>query len=165
MQLLLLIPAFLTIYFVFKSRTPAKPGAFAATPGVKYALALPAAAPACHWEDGGRYNTEVVVESAFQNVIRELAGEHGECSADATFLAVLVPDDLNPYDDKAVTVFLDGRVVGHMAQEDALNLRRKLGRGGMADQPTTCDARVRGGGLWQGKRLTYSVALDIPSFD
>ncbi|MFM9436651.1 hypothetical protein ACFDR9_003736 [Janthinobacterium sp. CG_23.3] len=165
MQLLLLIPAFLTIYFVFKSRPASKPGAFATPSGVAYSLVLPAAAPACHWRDGGRYNTEVVVESAFQGVIRALAGEHGADKANVPYQAVLVPDDLNPYDDKAVTVFLGGTVVGHLAQEDALNLRRKLGRGGIADAPTSCDAMVRGGGLWQGKRLTYSVVLDIPSFD
>ncbi|MDC8756330.1 hypothetical protein [Janthinobacterium fluminis] len=164
MQLLLLIPAIGVIYWVFKSRAPSRRDA-AAAPLRKHVLAPPASAPACHWQDGGRYATEVVVESAFQGVIRALAGEPGERGADAPFPAVLVPDDLNAYDDKAVAVFVAGQLVGYLAREDALNLRRKLGRGGMAGLPTSCDARVRGGGLWQGKRLSYNVVLDIPSFD
>ena len=167
MSLLLLLALACVIYLLFnnKNKKPAARRAAASTAAVPYTLAPPAAEPACHWRDGGRYDTEVVVESAFQGAIRGLAGEHGERNADRTCQAVLLPDDLNPYDDKAVMVFVEGQAVGYLERADALLLRGKLGRKGVPGQPTSCDAKIRGGGLWQGKRLTYSVALDIPPTD
>ncbi len=131
----------------------------------KYVPDLPATAPALHWSDEGRYASEVENESAYQDTIRQLAGEHGEKNADTRYLAILLPDDNNPYQDKAVAVFINTRLVGYLAHSDALRLRRKLGRKDIVGQPTSCDAAIRGGGAWNGKRLSYAVWLDVQPFD
>jgi len=165
MPLLLLLVAAVILYFLFKNNSPAMKDRAALPAGAKYAPPLPTSAPAHHWHDGGRYQTDVVVESAYQDAIRTLAGEHGDSKANAKHQAILVPDDLNPYYDKAVAVFIDGREVGYLDRDDALRLRRKLGMKELTGLPTSCDAVVRGGGLWEGKRLSYSVMLDIEPFD
>ena len=40
--------------------------------------------------------------------------------------AVLVLDDDNPYDNKAVRVEIDGYLVGHLSRENARQYRKKL---------------------------------------
>lgn len=148
------------LYFLLRSgfkggATPAKPVQRT------YAPQLPTAAPALHWEDGGRYLVEVVAESRYDDVIRQLAGEHGDRSADARLPAVLSPDDLNPYEERAVVVFIGGQLVGHLSPKDALALRQRLAMKELSGKPTSCDAVIRGGGLWEGKRLKYAVWLDL----
>lgn len=137
-----------------------------ATPAArKYVPDLPPGAAAFHWSDAGRHQCEVDNESVHQPAIRQLAGAHGDQNAATKHLATLVPDDLNPYQDKAVAVFIDGRLVGYLAHDDALRLRRKLGRQDIVGQVTSCDAVIRGGGLWNDKRLAYAVWLDLQPFD
>ncbi len=121
----------------------------------------PAEAPACHWSDAGRFQVEVVIESKFQPVLKELAGEHGESPAMTRYQATLVPDDDNPYEYKAVTVFIAGRLVGQLSPKAALKFRSLLALKEIADKPTTCNAMIRGGHYWQGKQLSYFVLLEI----
>lgn len=126
-----------------------------------YVPKLPATAPVLHWSDNGRYQVEVVAESRYQDLIRQLAGAHGDQGAEVRLTAVLVPDDLNPYEERAVVVFINGQLVGYLAPKDALALRQRLAMKDIAGQPTSCDAVIRGGGLWEGKRLNYGLWLDI----
>ncbi len=126
-----------------------------------YTPALPQAAPAKHWSDAGRFQTEVVAESRYQATIRQLAGEHGEQSANARHPAILVPDDMNAYEAAAVAVFVSGQMVGYLEPKQALAFRRLLAQQELSGQPTGCDALIRGGGRWEGKRLSYSVSLDL----
>jgi hypothetical protein len=122
---------------------------------------LPEGEPAHRWTDGGRFQLDVLGESRYQETIRELAGEHGDTSAEAIHPALLLPDDHNPYEDKAVAVFLSGRMVGYLAPKDALAFRERLERLALAGKLTSCDGVVRGGGMYEGKRLSYSVSLDV----
>lgn len=165
MPFLLILATALLLYFLYKNKRPPH-GRRAVKPSrTQYQPDAPLQAPACHWQDGGRYETEVVAESAYQNTIRQLAGAHGDDNAKTAHTAILLPDDAYPYDDKAVAVFVEGRVVGYLAREDARRLRRKLERKELAGQPTSCASEIRGGALWQGKRLAYVVALDLEPFD
>jgi hypothetical protein len=52
-------------------------------------------------------------------------------------------------------------MVGYLAPKDALAFREMLARHEIAGQLTSTDGAVRGGGEWQGKRLAYTVALDV----
>ena len=133
--------------------------------GVAYVPQLPEGAPALHWSDGGRYMVEVVNESRYQNTLRELAGAHGDAAADARHTALLLPDDRNAYEDKAVAVFLNGRMAGYLATKDALRFRQRLAQKEIPAALTSCDAIVRGGAVWQGKHLAYVVVLDIEPFE
>jgi hypothetical protein len=76
-----------------------------------------------------------------------------------------VCDDANPFQDKAIAVFIDGLLVGYLAHGDALRLHRNLGHQDLVGQLTSCDAVIRGGGLWNGKRLSYAVWLDLSPFN
>jgi hypothetical protein len=55
--------------------------------------------------------------------------------------------------------------VGYLSHNDALRLRRNLGRMDLVGQLTSCDAVIRGGGLWNGKRLSYAVWLDLQPYN
>ena len=132
----------------------------APTAGASYIPATPAA-PSVHWSDDGRFLTEVVAESRYQATVRELAGAHGDQSADTRLPAVLAVDPANPYDDKPVAVFVAGRMTGYLSPKDALAFRELQRRAEIDGQPVSCDAAVRGGAMWEGKRLQYAVWVDV----
>ncbi|MFA9215966.1 MAG: hypothetical protein ACEQSK_02570 [Sphingomonadaceae bacterium] len=115
----------------------------------------PAEAPALHWSDDGHFLTEVVIESKFQPVLKQLAG------GAQRYLATLVPDDANPYEYTAVTVFIEGQWVGQLSPKAALKLRSLLALRELKGKPSTCDAMIKGGNEWQGKQLSWFVVLDI----
>jgi len=153
------------LYYVFSGRTKVEPLQKALISVRQYVPAIPATAPAHHWSDNGRYASEVENDSIYQPAIARLAGEHGPGNADEKCLALLVCDDANPFQDKAIAVFIDSELVGYLAHSDALRLRRTLGRQDLVGRLTSCDAVIRGGGLWNGKRLAYAVWLDLQPFD
>jgi hypothetical protein len=136
-----------------------------AGPAVKYAPVFPTEEPALHWQDGGRYQMEVVAESVYAGTVKRLAGPHGDARANTQLRALLLPDDDYPFDDKAVAVFIEGELVGYLSRDDARRFRRKLDRKDLNGKVTSTDAAIRGGGVWNGKRLSYEVWLDIDPFD
>jgi hypothetical protein len=161
LNLIIIVLALVTLVFLLKGGPKApqwqpkgKPAGGSYTP-------LPEGEPAHHWSDEGRFQLEVVGESRYQAAIRELAGDHGDAPANARHPALLLPDDHNPYEDKAVAVFLAGQMVGYLAPKDALAFRERLARMDLAGKLTSAEGVVRGGGLFEGKRLSYSVSLDI----
>ena len=153
------------LYYVFSGRSKVEPLKKALISVRRYVPAIPAGAPARHWSDNGRYASEVENDSIYQPAIARLAGEHGPGNANEKCLALLVCDDANPFQDKAIAVFIDSQLVGYLAHGDAQRLRRTLGREDLVGQLTSCDAVIRGGGLWNGKRLAYAVWLDLQPFD
>ncbi|WP_295994637.1 hypothetical protein [Rugamonas sp.] len=164
LALVILIATVLVVRAILRSG-PARAAALPLPSGVPYVPALPEGESALHWSDGARYLVEVVNESRYQATLKELAGAHGERAADARYRAMLVPDDRNAYEDKAVAVFLNGRMAGYLATKDALRFRQRLAAKEMPAALTSCDAIVRGGGMWQGRHLSYVVVLDIEPFE
>lgn len=158
LSLLIIAGTAAAAYAIIRSKPPAPQREWNAAP---YQPQPPAAPPALHWEDGGRFMVEVVIESKYQPVLKELAGTHGDAPAEARYSATLMPDDANPYEDKAVTVFVDGRYVGQLAAKEAVVFRQRLALKEAEGQPSSCAAIVRGGGLFEGRRLSYVVALDL----
>ena len=158
---LLIIAATVAVVYAIIKTNPVKPQPLPLPTGVPYEPVLPATAPAAHWSDEGRFQVEVITESRYQPVLKELAGEHGEQAAAAPYLATLMPDEHNAYENAAVAVFLAGRMVGYLQQKEAIKFREHLRRKEIPGQLTTTEAQVRGGALWQGKRLSYVVVLDL----
>lgn len=163
LNLAIIVVAVLALYFILKGRPkaaalPVHPGAGSYTP-------VPEGEPAHRWSDGGRFELEVLGESRYRDTIRGLAGDHGDANADARHPALLLPDDANPYEDKAVAVFLSGEMVGYLAPKDAQAFRQLLARRELEGKLTSTDGAVRGGGTWEGKKLAYSVWLDVPRKD
>jgi hypothetical protein len=153
LSLLIIAVTALVVYAIIKTN-PAKPMPLP-PPGKPREARLPDTAPVLHWSDQGRYQVEVVNESKYAPVLAALAALRTD------YVATLVPDDGDPYDSQAVTVFLDGRMAGYLSRKAALRLRELLRAKEISGMPTTCDAQIRGGGSWEGKRLAYVVALDI----
>jgi hypothetical protein len=159
-SLLIIIATAAVVYAIIKTN-PVKAKPLPLPSGVPYEPKLPDTAPALHWSDGGRFLVEVVNESRYQSTLQALAGEHGDSAAAAPYLATLMPDDRNAYENAAVAVFLEGRMVGYLSPKAAIKLRDLLRRKEAEGQLSSCDAQVRGGALWQGKRLSYVVVLDV----
>jgi len=159
-SLLIIVATAAVVYAIIKTN-PNKPKALPLPSGVPYEPALPDSAPVLHWSDGGRFMVEVMNESRYQPTLRALAGEHGDNAAAAPYVATLMPDDRNAYENEAVAVFIEGRMVGYLSQKASLKFRELLRKKEASGQLSTVDAQVRGGTLWQGKRLSYVVVLDV----
>jgi hypothetical protein len=159
LNIAIIVVALLALYYLLKGRPKAAPPQ--GQPAGGSYTPVPEGEPARHWSDGGRFELEIVGESRYRDAIRALAGEHGDARADARHPAMLLVDDDNPYEDKAVAVFLSGRMVGYLAPKDALAFRHMLARHEIDGKLTSTDGAVRGGSMWEGKRLAYSVWLDV----
>lgn len=158
---LLIIAATAAVVYAIIKTNPNQPKPLPQPSGVPYEPKLPDSAPALHWSDGGRYMVEVMTESRYQPALRALAGPHGDNAAAASYVATLLPDDLNAYEKFAVAVFIEGRMVGYLSEKASIKFRELLRKREATGQLTTCDAQVRGGLLWQGKRLQYVAVLDV----
>jgi hypothetical protein len=163
-SLLIILATAAVVYAIIRSN-PNQPKPLPLPSGVPYEPRLPDSAPAHHWSDDGRYMVEVMTESRYQPALRELAGAHGDGAAAATYVATLMPDDHNAYENAAVAVFIAGRMVGYLSPKAALRLRELLRKREIPGQLSTCSAQVRGGALWQGKRLQYVAVLDVEPLD
>lgn len=163
-SLLIIVATALVVYAIIKTN-PAKPMVLPPRPATPYEPKLPDTPAALHWSDDGRFLVEVVNESRYQQTLKALAGDHGDQPAKVPYLATLVPDDANPYESAAVAVFLNGRMAGYLSQKASLAFRANLKREEVADRITTCDAQVRGGGVWKNSRLSYVVVLDMETLE
>ncbi|MBV6323926.1 hypothetical protein [Duganella violaceipulchra] len=163
-SLLIIAVTGLVVYAIIKTN-PAKPMPLPERPATPYEPKLPDVAPALHWSDDGRFLVEVVNESRYQATLKALAGDHGDQAAATPYLATLVPDDVNPYESAAVAVFLNGRMTGYLSPKASLTFRALLKHKEIEGQVTSCDAQVRGGGVWQSGHLAYVVVLDIEQLE
>lgn len=141
-----------------------KPSQPRARPNVRSAR-LPPSGVIHEWLPEGRFEFDVVGESAYQDALRRLAGQHGESTCREEVDAELVPEDGNEFDDLAVAVKVGGELVAYFSREDARSFRRRLAQKGLSDQKTKCRAMIVGGGVDKtGKAYHYGVRLDIKPF-
>jgi hypothetical protein len=112
----------------------------------------------------GTYEIEVVGVSHYQRELEQVCGGRSEESARVKTTAVLVLDDDNPYDSKAVRVEIDSCVVGHLSRKNARQYREKLKEAGHPRITASCKALIIGG--WDrgnGDRGYFGVRLDLPT--
>ncbi|ODT70407.1 MAG: hypothetical protein ABS69_15420 [Nitrosomonadales bacterium SCN 54-20] len=119
---------------------------------------------AYEWPDNGD-ECDIVGESYYQDAIKLLAGPDDENIGSKKFKAFLIPEDNNPYDNKAVRVDIDGMTVGYFGREDARSFRRRLGAKKLSGQITACKAVVIGGRGPRGEQWNYDIFLSIEAFD
>lgn len=106
----------------------------------------------------GDYGTEIVGESHYQRALESLAGGRSEDGAEDYISAVLVHEDDNPHDPKAVRVDIKGKTVGYLSREDARTWRAKA----PGSSRHECPAVIVGG--WDrggGDRGHFGVRLDL----
>lgn len=122
--------------------------------------------PAFAWPARNEYDFEVVGESFYQPVLKALMGDPADPAMDGRGTAILVPDDSNPHDNKAVKVTVQGFTIGHLSREDARSYRRRLASKKMGMVPASCGLQITGGyTLTDGKQAYYGVVLDLKPFE
>ncbi len=111
----------------------------------------------------GDFDCEVVGESHYQDNLLRIAGAKRAQSAELQKTATLFLDDQNPHDSKAVKVYIDGLVVGHLSREMARSWRAQLKKQRLPIGNYTCPALIVGG--WDkggGDAGDFGVRLDVP---
>jgi hypothetical protein len=116
------------------------------------------------WPDHGD-EFDIVGESHYQGAIKSLAGPNDEHVRNKEYRAFLVPEDNNPYDNKAVRVDIEGMTVGYLSRDDAPSFRRRLAAKKLAGQITACKAWVIGGRGPNGEKWSYGICLGIKEFE
>jgi hypothetical protein len=107
----------------------------------------------------------VVGESNYQDAIETAAGGRTEESCEKIVTAVLVLEDSNPYDRKAVQVVINGRLCGYLSREDARAYRKLLKKAGYPDGTTSWNAMIVGG--WDrgpDDQGHFGVKLNLPLY-
>lgn len=129
-------------------------------------IPLPAPTGTHEWQQPGFFGFDIVGESHYQEALAKLAGEHGKYASEKRCLAHLIPENDNPYDNKAVRVDIDGMTVGYLDRDTARSFRRRLGAKKLTGQTTTCQAELKGGYVMRdGNKASYGVALNLKEFD
>ncbi len=114
----------------------------------------------------GDFAINVVGESNYQDAIEAAAGGRTEDGCDEVVDAVLVLEDSNPYDPKAVQILINGRVCGYLSREIARGYRKRLKEAGHPRSTASCQALIVGG--WDrgpDDRGYFGVRLDLPHND
>jgi hypothetical protein len=112
----------------------------------------------------GSYDIEVVGESHHQKELEIICGGRSDQCARVKTTAILVLEDDNPYDSKAVRVEIGGYTVGHLSRENARQYRKRLKEAGHPCIIASCKALIVGG--WDrgdGDRGHFGVRLDLPT--
>src|SRR4051812_45784039 len=68
----------------------------------------------------GSQDLDVVGESNYQEALWSLCGSSPGEQVRHEVIAVLVPEPENPYDQNAIAVQIDARLVGYLSREDAI---------------------------------------------
>jgi hypothetical protein len=108
------------------------------------------------------YATAVVGESHYQRHLRKLVGPRRAEGVQAKFIAFLVPEPDNQFDENAVMVLIDGDQVGYLMADDAIDFLSGMEEIERPGHVAAVDAVVSGGfqkkdGSW----AHYGVWLDI----
>jgi hypothetical protein len=105
------------------------------------------------WPEDGIYSQPVVGESNYQEALRSIWDKCSEVGTDA----ILLHEDKNKHDNKAVAIFVDKNLVGYLSRDDARKFRRRCARNHVG-AASICKARVSGK---EGKQGMIGIWLDL----
>jgi HIRAN domain len=110
------------------------------------------------------FECRVVGSSHYQDHLSRLAGGKKREAADLAVMAVVVPEDDNPYDKKAVRVDVGGSTVGYLDRANAIAYRKHLAGNGHDGSSLECTARIVGGWFRSHEdEGHFGVRLDLPA--
>lgn len=112
--------------------------------------------------DLAQFRMKVVGESNYQAALIAIAGRPTYNGRELYVDAVLELDDANPYDDQAVKVVINGRLVGYLSRAYAREFCRQRSLVG-TERRFECKAVIRGG--WDksnGDVGMYGVCVELP---
>src|SRR5688500_11155797 len=87
------------------------------------------------------FSIDIVGESKYQPALASICGGRTDESQEKIVEAVLVHEDNNPYDDKAIRVDIQGKTVGYLSRENARQYRKKLEEADHKRTTATCFAK------------------------
>jgi hypothetical protein len=105
------------------------------------------------WPTSGCFDQEVVGESNYQSALRSIWDKCTEEGLDA----ILLHEDTNKHDNKAVAVLVDKKLVGYLNRNDARAFRRRCEKERVGSV-SICKARVFGR---EGKEGLIGIWLDL----
>lgn len=111
----------------------------------------------------GKYECDIVGESHYQDALDQICGGKCEDGHSRCVDAYLVLEDNNPHDSRAVAVFIDHLLVGHLSRDTARSFRTKARAAGIDKYSIRVQAKIVGG--WDrggGDEGHYGVKLDLP---
>ena len=113
-------------------------------------------------EGDGSYAFDIVGESHYQDALEKITGGKTEDGYEMEVKVLLVHEDGNPYDSKAVSVSIEGDIVGYLDKRIARQFRKRMAESGIPGYPAVCNALIVGGwdrgGNNQGH---FGVELDL----
>lgn len=113
----------------------------------------------------GEFPLACVGESHYQSAFERICGPRDEDGQNREVVAVLSPEDSNPYDSDAVRVEVHGHVVGYLSRQDARVYRELLTATGCTDS-LQCRGLIRGGWHRSSRdRGHYGIYLDLPIYE
>jgi hypothetical protein len=164
MSTVLLIALLIIVWFTIKS-TGNRSKSRSPNGNTKTVSAPPLPVAAYAWPALDEYDFEVVGESNYQHILSALS-ETANPNDEKTGLAILVPEDTNPYDNKAVKVTMQGLTIGYLSREDARSYRRRLATKKLGMVAASCGVLITGGHMLKdGTRAHFGAQLDMKPFD
>ena len=110
----------------------------------------------------GHYDLEVVGAPRLQKYLKILNKRCLKNDGQQELIAKLHYENVNPYDNKAIRVVINGGLVGYLLPGDARLFRKRLERLGQEGTITACNAIITGGRrTWNLKQTDFEVWLDL----
>jgi hypothetical protein len=119
--------------------------------------------PVVRLERHGSFAAEIVGESHYQSMLDKVTGGRTEEGHRKRVEAMLIYDDKNSYDNKAIAVAIGGDIVGHLNRKNARQYRLHLAEAGFPGSPAVCGALIVGGWKRDSDEGHYGVRLDLPA--
>ena len=107
------------------------------------------------------FTQEVVGEASYQKAISKVVGGKTTYSAKHECTALLICDDANKYDQNAVEVQIDGRLVGYLPKNDAAAYRQELENIDAQLPSVAVRAKVVGGWRDEDSEGEFGVKLNL----
>ena len=114
-------------------------------------------------DGAGDFEMDIVGESYYQDALNKITGGKTKGGHRMEVHAILLHNDENPHDNKAIAVTIEGELVGHLDRFLARYFRKRMIEAGFEGHPAVCKALIVGG--WDrggGDEGHYGVKLDLP---
>ena len=114
-------------------------------------------------EGDGRFGLKVDEELDYQKHLNFLSGKSSKNGGNRELIAKLHYENVNPKDNKAIRIVVNGGTVGYLSGEDARLFRERLEKVGREGLIVSCRAMITGGNrTWLFKKTDFRVNLDLP---
>ena len=110
----------------------------------------------------GLYDFNIVGESYYQYALEEICGDKTINGHQKEVIAILIHEDDNPKDYKAIRVDIEGMTVGYLDRKFAREYRRRLSEAGYPGLTAACNALITGGWRRDESEGHFGVRLDLP---